>query len=150
MTKFAGLLLIFTLLLMAAAGAPVDGKLTMFINDYHTASIVLVVLLVSILLLPIFDAIGKQVVIGLGERIETKRFFSRVRHLSPADKHTISLFVDERKLTCALNPSEPSVAWLESTKIILRSGDVVDGKKAIYRITLFAMDYFTKNPNVLR
>ena len=135
---------------MTAAEAGVDNNLASFINEYHTTAVVLVVLLASILLLPVFELIGNQFTINIGEHIETKRFISRVRHLSPADKYIISLFVDERKLTRVLDPSEPSVAWLESTKIILRSGEATDGKKVAYRITLFAMDYFSKNPNTLR
>lgn len=150
MAKLAGISLIFMLLLMAAASSGIDGKLTLFINEYHTTSVVLIALLGSILLLSIFELMGTQVLIIVREHIETKRFLSRVRHLSPADKHVISLFVDEKKLTRALDPFEPSVAWLESTKIIIRSGETSDGKKLVYRIALFAMDYFLKNPNMLR
>jgi len=150
MTKLAGFALIFILIIMVAAMTNTDASIALFVHDYHAAMVILMAILLSALLLPLFGILSNQIKLSISERIETKRFLDRARNFSPADKHVISLFVDEKKLTRVLDPSEPSVAWLESTKIILRGGDAIDGKKVTYRIALFAMNYFSKNPNLLR
>jgi len=49
-----------------------------------------------------------------------------------------------------LNPEEPSVAWLEALKLIIRGEKSDNPRTVIYRITLNAMDAFSKNPNLLR
>jgi hypothetical protein len=60
------------------------------------------------------------------------------------------MFVDERKLVRELDFAEPSVAWLESIKLIQRGNGSSDGKRVPFRISLYAMDYLSRNPNLLR
>jgi hypothetical protein len=49
-----------------------------------------------------------------------------------------------------LNPNDPSVAWLEALKLIVRGESTSEPGLVTYRITLSAMDGFIKNPNLLR
>ena len=53
-------------------------------------------------------------------------------------------------MTAPLNPEDPAVAWLESLKLIFRSAEPTSSSAVHYRISLEAMDLFTKNPNLLR
>lgn len=150
MARFSAFLLIFIVLLHLAAGANLSSAITDFLDKYRTELLVSAVLLSSIVVYEFLGSFYSGLRTALLDRIEARRFIQRAKRLSPTDKHVLSLFIDERKLTRELDPSEPSVAWLESLKLIYRGEGAGDGVKVPFRISLYAMDYFSKNPNLLR
>ncbi len=150
MTRFSAFLLIFVVLMHVAALADLNPAVTSFLDQHRTESFVFAVLLSSVLIYGFFDSLQASLRITLQDCVEAKRFVQRAKKLSPTDKHVLALFVEERKLIRELDPTEPSVAWLESLKLLYRGEGAGDGKRVPFRISIYAMDYFSKNPNLLR
>lgn len=150
MIQVSGFLLILLALLGLIAYLGFDASITLFVQAHKTEEILLGVLLLSVLLYGAFASLVRHMKVFVADRIEARRFLSRIKRLSPSDKHILSMFVDERKLVRELDLAEPSVAWLESIKLIQRGNGSSDGKRVPFRISLYAMDYLSRNPNLLR
>ncbi len=150
MTRLAGFLLIFLVLIITTANFEIDGLITSFVSFHHSGFVVLIVFSISVLIYSVFNIFSEQIRKKIEDRVEVRNFLGRIRKLSPTDKHVLSLFIEEKKLTCELDPTEPSVAWLESIKMIHRGEGSSNGRKLPFRISLYAMDYLSRNPNLLR
>jgi hypothetical protein len=150
MLRFLSFSLIFLISLNVAAVSKINSTVTDFMRQHQTESVVLAVLFFSLLASEALQRIWKQIFLSLQERHNSKQFLSKAKSLSPSDKHILSLFVDERKMTRQLDPNEPSVAWLESIKFLYRSEGSGEGARAPYRISMYAMNHLSKNPNLLR
>ena len=142
--------MIFIGLMNIVATTSASLAVTEFFQKHRTESLVISVILVSVLVLELLDSIYCGIRSSFMDRVEARRFLHRIKALSPSDKYVLSLFVEERKLTRELDPTEPSVAWLESIKLLYRSEGSADGAKTPFRISIYAMDYLSKNPNLLR
>lgn len=142
------LILIATLHLIAYAELSKD--ITAFMAKASTASILLAALMISTLVLVLAESILSLLKTEIDTRLFARDLDRRIRQLKPADKLVLSKFVEHNRMTLPLNPEDPAVAWLEALKLIIR-GEKTDTPRAMnYRITLSAMDAFSKNPNLLR
>ena len=145
---------LFLLLLICAfhivAIADVDPKVTSFVTRYSTESVIAATITVAILMFTLLESFFASVRTALASSLLSRDLDRRVRRLKPGDKLILARFVEQNKMTAPLNPEDPAVAWLESLKLIFRSAEPTSSGAVHYRISLEAMDLFTKNPNLLR
>lgn len=145
---------LFSLLLIAAfhviAKARIDPKITEFVDLYSTESLVVATFMIAVLSFSLLESSIVSFKAIIAASLLSHDLDRRVRQLKPSDKLLLSRFVEEGRMNLQLNPEDPSVAWLESLKILMRSGESSAPGTFSYRIAPNAMDMFTKNPNLLR
>lgn len=73
----------------------------------------------------------------------------RLKKLTTPEKYILSLYINEKMSERPLDPADPSVAWLESIKILANTGKISEGNKKIFKIAPFAMRVLNENPNWL-
>jgi hypothetical protein len=99
MARLSAFFLILLTVLSLISTLEIDASITRFLREYHTEAVLSGAIFGSILIYELFSKSASQLGALIAERIEARRFLDRVRKLSPSDKHVLSLFIDERRLT---------------------------------------------------
>ncbi len=146
----AGLGLTVAIMIFIAAGLCLDNDFSEFVISHSTILLIVCILLASILLHDLFVDITKYLKSHVNKKLFIRELEKKLIKLNSYEKYILSLFVTEKRTERSLDPTEPAVAYLESLKIILKTGKFNDGKRPIYQIDALSMRILSSNPNWLQ
>ncbi|WP_288842073.1 super-infection exclusion protein B [uncultured Deefgea sp.] len=147
--KIFQFLLLLASIIFIIAHFEIDSTLSNWAKKYKTECLLIYSVLITASIFSLISNLCGWIISITTEKFQLQRLEKILRNLKPADKLILNNFITNNERQIFLSPSNPSIDWLLSCKILHDTGEIKSDQKRGYRVAIWARDYLSKNPNLL-
>ncbi|WP_373973941.1 hypothetical protein NT239_09800 [Chitinibacter sp. SCUT-21] len=127
----------------------IDKKLSIYISNNYTYWVLFYAILLAGSLYDTCKDISQWAKASISESLQKKKVIRILKILKPSDKLILSKFILEQSNEYFFNPKDTSIDWLTACKLMYPTGTIRQDQKHGYRLSVWAQDYLSRNPNLL-